>query len=199
MKEKEIMRGQPITFRIPSDTPDQIVKQLQHLKESERRNFSSKIAEFVIEGVNQALSKQKQTITIPLPKSLSKAQKDWLKHEHSEALLGSIVYQLLTNPVRTAALLTSINSNSLEIDEALYLNEEVAAIHELVEEKNYMNNQSVNSNLMDDIEDEVVSTNHDDLDQFDWDTASKDVVDSNQELEEDMDDLLGEFLAQMNK
>lgn len=199
MKEKEIMRGQPITFRIPSDTPDQIVKQLQHLKESERRNFSSKIAEFVIEGVNHALSKQKQTITIPLPKSLSKAQKDWLKHEHSEALLGSIVYQLLTNPVRTAALLTSINSNSLEIDEALYLNEEVAAIHEVVDETNYMDNQSVNSNLMDAIEDEVVSTNHDDLDQFDWDTASKDVVDSNQELEEDMDDLLGEFLAQMNK
>ena len=199
MKDKELMRGQPITFRIPSDTPDQIVKQLQHLKESERRNFSSKIAEFVIDGVNHALSKQKQTITIPLPKSLTKAQKDWLKHEHSEALLGSIVYQLLTNPVRTASLLTSINSNSLEIDEALYLNEEVAASNEVMEETNYKDDQSVKTNLIDAIEDEV-SINNDDLDQFDWDTASKnELVDSNEELEEDMDDLLGEFLAQMNK
>ena len=83
-------RGQPITFRLPSDTSDHTLKQLQKLKEIERRNFSSKIAEFVIEGVNDSHSKDRETITIPLPKGLTKAQRDWLKHEHSEALLGSI-------------------------------------------------------------------------------------------------------------
>ncbi|MFB7138365.1 hypothetical protein ACFCYN_01725 [Gottfriedia sp. NPDC056225] len=193
MNEKELMRGQPITFRIPSDTPDQIVKQLRHLKETERRNFSSKIAEFVMDGVNNSLSKQKQTITIPLPKSLSKAQKDWLKHEHSEALLGNIVYQLLMNPIRTASLLTSINSNSLEIDEALYLNEEVAAVNEIMDETNYKEQTR----------EAETSVNHDDLDleNFDWTTASKNEITTNDddEKEEDMDDLLGEFLAQMNK
>ena len=96
MKEKGLKRGQPITFRIPSDTSDHILKHLQKLKETERRNFSSKIAEFVMEGVSDSLSKQRETITIPLPKGLTKAQRDWLKHEHSEALLGSIVYQLLS-------------------------------------------------------------------------------------------------------
>jgi hypothetical protein len=35
----EVTRGQTISFRIPSDTPDHILKQLQRLKESERRNF----------------------------------------------------------------------------------------------------------------------------------------------------------------
>ena len=54
MTEKGLKRGQPITFRIPSDTSDQTLRQLQKLKEVERRNFSSKIAEFVIDGVNDS-------------------------------------------------------------------------------------------------------------------------------------------------
>ena len=52
-----IQRGQAITFRIPSDTPDHILKQLQKLKETEKRNFSSKIAEFVMDGVSNSLSR----------------------------------------------------------------------------------------------------------------------------------------------
>ena len=54
----EVTRGQTISFRIPSDTPDHILKQLQRLKEAERRNFSSKIAEFALEGVSQFLCKR---------------------------------------------------------------------------------------------------------------------------------------------
>jgi hypothetical protein len=195
MKEKELTRGQPITFRIPSDTPDQIVKHLQRLKENERRNFSSKIAEFVMTGVNDSLSKQRHTITIPLPKGLNKAQKDWLKHEHSEALLGNIVYQLLTNPIRTASLLTSLNSNSLEIDEALYLQEEAKGlepdlepIHSIIQTNDRQESVSIRSNR------------DDDLDNFDWEIASKNEISATEEeIEEDMDSLLGDFLAQMNK
>ena len=67
-------------------------------------------------------------ISIPLPKKLSKAQRDWLKHEHSEALLGGILYQLIIDPVRSTALLASLNSNSLDIDEALYLQEEAVSV-----------------------------------------------------------------------
>ena len=51
----EIQRGQAISFRVPSDTPDHILKHLQKLKETERRNFSSKIAEFVMQGVDRLL------------------------------------------------------------------------------------------------------------------------------------------------
>ena len=91
----EVTRGQTISFRIPSDTPDHILKQIQRLKETERRNFSSKIAEFVVQGVNHSYARDREMITIPLPKRLSKAQRDWLKHEHSEALLGQ--YLLSTN------------------------------------------------------------------------------------------------------
>lgn len=65
----EVQRGQAISFRIPSDTPDHILKHLQRLKDTERRNFSSKIAEFVMQGVSSSVSREKETITIPLPRS----------------------------------------------------------------------------------------------------------------------------------
>ncbi|QUW20437.1 hypothetical protein JSQ81_11245 [Sporosarcina sp. Marseille-Q4063] len=176
MSEKGLKRGQPITFRIPSDTSDHTLRQLQKLKDVERRNFSSKIAEFVTDGVNDSLLKHREAIVIPLPKGLSKAQRDWLKHEHSEALLGSIVYQLLSDPNRTAALFASINSNALEVDDALYLQEETAATVE------------PETNDYNDIGD-------DDLDNFDWTQVTKSEPIA---VEEEIDPL-ADFLAQMNK
>jgi hypothetical protein len=194
-----IQRGQPITFRLPSDTPDHILKQLQKLKETERRNFSSKMAEFVLEGVNNSLSKDKETITIPLPKPLNKEQRNWLRHSHSEALLGSIVYQLLADPVRATTVLASLNSNALDINDALYLQE----------------NETINRKeepFTDDFADEpkkspIISHEddiEDDLMNFDWDKAKQEhlsSVEEHQEIdeEEDIEDLLGDFLAHMNK
>ena len=101
----EIKRGQAITFRIPSNTPDYMLLQLQKLKETEKRNFSSKIAQFVMSGVGSDLHQDKELITLPLPHSLSEIQRDWLKHAQSEALLGSILYELLTNPMRAQSFL----------------------------------------------------------------------------------------------
>ena len=176
MNEKGLKRGQPITFRLPSDTSDHTLRQLQKLKDVERRNFSSKIAEFVIDGVNDSLLKHREAIVIPLPKGLTKAQRDWLKHEHSEALLGSIVYQLMSDPNRTASLFASLNSNALEVDDALYLQEETAAAVE-PETNDYSD--------MDD----------DDLDNFDWSQVTKS---ESKPVEEEVDPL-GDFLAQMNK
>ncbi len=132
----EVKRGQAISFRVPSDTPDHLLKHLQRLKETERRNFSSKIAEFVMQGVGQSLSREKEVLSIPLPHKLTKAQRNWLKHEHSEALLGSIIYQLINDPSRAASLLASLNSHSLNIDDALYLQEEMAMDKPKAEELN---------------------------------------------------------------
>jgi len=200
-KSSEIKRGQAISFRVPSDTPDHIVKHLQRLKETERRNFSSTIAEFVIQGVSHSFSREKETITIPLPKKLTKVQRDWLKHEHSEAMLGSILYQLISDPIRATSLLASLNSNSIDIDEALYLQEELKSVPfpasankvEIpLEEESF---EELAASLEDlDMED--------DLSEFDWDTAKKPEMqpkEDNQEDELDPDDLLGGFLANMNK
>ncbi|MCM3719561.1 hypothetical protein [Fictibacillus phosphorivorans] len=187
----EITRGKTIAFRIPSDTPDHVLKELQKLKETERRNFSSRISEFVMQGVGQTIQKDRETITIPLPKNLNKMQRDWLKHEHSEALLGNIMYQLISNPVRTASLLAALNSNSTDIDEALYLQEEQEDEVTL----NKYDEPAVQPAPIDDFDD-------DDLSQFDWNNAKREEEEPNEEPkdpEKEMEDLLGDFLAHMNK
>lgn len=197
---KEIKRGQAISFRIPSDTPDHLLGHLQRLKELERRNFSSKIAEFVLQGVGQSFSKERETITVPLPHKLSKSQRDWLKHEHSEAVLGSIVYQLLTDPIRTTSLLASLNSNSLDINEALYLQEE------LPNEEVPDTNASLASDYLSALEKKADAEDlsiMDDLDAFDWQKVTKDksitAEEQQADMENDLDSLLGDFLNKMNK
>ncbi|UJL46221.1 hypothetical protein KFZ58_17990 [Virgibacillus sp. NKC19-16] len=180
MSKKSIERGQSITFRVPSDTPDYLLKQLQKLKETERRNFSSEIAQFVLKGVNETYSKERETITIPLPKQLTKEQKSWLKHEHSEALIGTILYQLLNDPMRATTLLASLNSNTSDIDEALYLQEEVASANE---------------------EDKQEADPDFSLDNVDLDALENDIHEKQEEeaeTEED-DDPLGDFFSSMNK
>jgi hypothetical protein len=201
-----IQRGQAITFRLPSHTPDHLIKQLQKLKETERRNFSSKIAEFILEGVSQSLSKERETVTIPLPRKLSKEQRNWLKHSHSEALLGSVVYQLLVDPVRATSVLASLNSHAIDINEALYLQERETT--ELAKKEYKTNSQStinqgekehievsVNNGMDVELEDDLINFN---LEKARLETASS-IEDTNVEMEEDAEDLLGEFLAQMNR
>lgn len=197
-----IQRGQAITFRLPSDTPDHILKQMQKLKETERRNFSSKIAEFVLEGVSTSLSKDRETITIPMPKQLSKEQRNWLKHAHSEAMLGNIVYHLLSDPVRAMSILASLNSNALDIDQALYLQPEPT---EKVEDKFNSNINFSTEPEPEGIQSEFPTDElEDDLMNFDWEQAKQEHVatdeDSVQHVEtESLDDLLGDFLSRMNK
>lgn len=188
----EITRGKTIAFRIPSDTPDHVIKELQKLKETERRNFSSKISEYVLQGVGQDIQRDRETITIPLPKNLSKMQRDWLKHEHSEALLGNILYQLISNPVRTASLLAALNSNATDIDQALYLQEDVEREENSLDQ---YENPVETERSAEDFDD-------DDLSQFDWNSAKRDEPEEKEETEspeQEMEDLLGDFLAHMNK
>lgn len=196
----EVKRGQAISFRVPSDTPDHLLKHLQILKETERRNFSSKIAEFVMQGVGQSLSKEKEVISIPLPHQLTQVQRNWLKHEHSEALIGSIIYQLLADPARAASLLASLNSNALNLDDALYLQEEIATDKPNAEK----------SNMEPDLSTPDQRTSQDEPNKFDdalesftLESLKEDHSEKTEEKEEpsenDLDNLLGDFLAEMNK
>lgn len=200
----EVTRGQTISFRIPSDTPDHILKQLQRLKESERRNFSSKIAEFVVEGVsNTYVGGDREMITIPLPKKISKAQRDWLKHEHSEALLGSIFFQLLADPLRATSLMASLNSNALDIDEALYLQEEIALTHKVSKNLSQDVHYDNQAEMEEPASNDPLNSFEDDLNAFDWEKAKEQYMDTEEEeiIEEigSIDDLLGDFLSSMNK
>ncbi|KQU17427.1 hypothetical protein ASG65_26515 [Bacillus sp. Leaf13] len=175
----EIKRGQAITFRIPSDVSDYTLRQLQKLKETERRNFSSKIAEYVLDGIGQSTHQEREMIALPMPNKLSKSQRDWLKHSHSEAMLGTIMYHLLSDPLRATALLASLNSNV--INEEIYLQDEP--------EEQEQDTKVVQKEI-----------SKKDLDDFDWslDETTQQVEEPEPE-EENLDDLLGDFLDQMNQ
>lgn len=186
-EKKSIERGQSITFRVPSDTPDYLLKQLQKLKETERRNFSSQIAQFVLRGVNETFTKERETVTIPLPKQLTKEQKSWLKHEHSEALIGSIMYQLINDPVRATSLLAALNSNSSTIDEALHLQEEQASTSPIEVEPVQEEEQPVINT-----QDELGDVTLDALDEL----ASDQSAEAEEQEEENP---LGDFFSRMNQ
>ncbi|MTH54674.1 hypothetical protein GKZ89_14825 [Bacillus mangrovi] len=191
--EKRIERGQAITFRVPSDTPDHLLKQLARLKETEKRNFSSRIGEFVMKGVSESLSKERQTLTIPLPRQLTKEQRNWLKHEHSEALLGSMIHQLLADPVRATALLASLNSHTLDPEELILFEEQTAAASEPAP---FPVKAEENTKAAD------WDDSDDDLEGFSFDRVQQEVRNSemeSDETEESADDLLGDFLSSMNK
>ena len=188
-KQSGMKRGQTIAFRIPQDTPDHILKELSKLKEKEKRNFSAKIAGYVIQGVNQSLVKDKETITIPLPRKLTKVQHDWLKHEHSEAMLGSIVYELIQDPLRATSLFAALSKQPVSMDETLFLQED-----ELPQTSEEADGKPVRSG--------GEPPESDDLDAFDWRTAAAEPAPPETgapEKEEDAEDLLGDFLASMNK
>ncbi|WP_110928243.1 hypothetical protein [Bacillus massiliglaciei] len=179
----EIKRGQAITFRIPQDTPDHVLRQLQKLKETERRNFSSKLAEMVLQGVQRSNHQDRELVTLPLPHQLSKSQRDWLKHAHSEALLGTILYNLLSDPLRATALLTSLNGSS-SIPEPEPIREiEKEPVQESAEVKDEANDEL----------DELA------FDDFTWESSESEKAEKPEKPEEQLDDLLGDFLAQMNK
>ncbi|MFJ7752709.1 hypothetical protein ACQKGI_16850 [Peribacillus muralis] len=174
----EIKRGQAITFRIPSDVSDYTLRLLQKLKETERRNFSSKIAEYVLDGVGQATHQDREMIALPMPNKLSKSQRDWLKHSHSEAMLGTIMYHLLSDPLRATALLASLNGN--ELNEEPYLQAEPEE-------------DDPNTAIQEDLPKK-------ELDDFDWSlNASERQEEEPEPEEENLDDLLGDFLDQMNQ
>lgn len=186
MVKKGIERGQSITFRVPSDTPDYLLKQLSKLKETERRNFSSTIAGFVLKGVNESFAKEREVVTIPLPKKLTKEQKSWLKHEHSEAMIGSILYHLLSDPMRATSLLSSLNSNSTNVDEIF------AMENEGNEEDPLQFNKDIDGI---DIPSTIEEDQLDDLDMNMLDIQQRKVE---KDVEEEIDPL-GDFFASMNK
>ncbi len=174
----EIKRGQAITFRVPSDTSDYTLAKLQKLKEIEKRNFSSKIAEFVLEGVGHDSQQSEELITLPLPHRLSKAQRDWLKHAHSEALLGGILYELLMDPMRATALFASLSEHPIQVSTPIVFEKEPEiALSEIALPEIAI-----------------------ELEQFESSEPLEEQSEQQSiEQEEQFDDLLGDFLAQMNK
>jgi hypothetical protein len=166
-------RGHVLSFRLPSDTPDHILKYLQNLKDTEGRKFSKKITGIFFNGI--AASTQQESISIPLHQPLTKEQREWLKHEQTETLIRNVFYQLLSEPT---------SSVEIKVPEMIPTKPTPEPIPPQKEETgNGLQN-------VDDLD------SFDDLDNFQFDFSAQREEEVVEEIE---DDPLGDFFAVMNK
>src|SRR5699024_94310 len=134
-----------------------------------------------------------KTIIIPMPQAITKEQKSWVKHEHSEVLIGTILYQFLSDPMRATSLLASLNSNARPIDEALYLQEDYTT--EETSAQALETDESVDEAPVEQDDDAVMDTL--DMSALFEDVHAEDT--QSIDVDEDDDDAIDDVLANMNK
>lgn len=167
-------RGHVLSFRLPSDTPDHILKYLQNLKDTEGRKFSKCLVEIFFAGIG--VTKEQEGIFIPLHQPLTKAQREWLKHEQSETLLSNLFYQLISEPTASIEVKGIPEAPPPEIIQP--------------EEAPPPPEKGNGLQSIDELDD------FDDLDNFQFDFSAQRETEIVEEIEEDP---LGDFLAAMNK
>ncbi|MFK9119522.1 hypothetical protein ACJEBK_21955 [Peribacillus frigoritolerans] len=92
--------GKTISFRLPSDTPLHVSEYLISRKKKLGRKFSSEIAPIFVKAVSQKAlgNTDSDQITISLPEGLTAEQKEWMNHPNTRALIGQLLYQVVTKP-----------------------------------------------------------------------------------------------------
>ncbi|MGM0890082.1 MAG: hypothetical protein ACQEW5_24790 [Bacillota bacterium] len=94
--------GKTISFRLPSDTPLHVSEYLISRKKELGRKFSSEIAPIFVKAVSQKAlgNTDSDQITISLPEGLTTEQKEWMNHPNTRALIGQLLYQVVTSPTK---------------------------------------------------------------------------------------------------
>jgi hypothetical protein len=108
---KKYAPGETISFRLPADTPQQVIDYLNDRKRVLERKFSSEMAPLFVEAVSKKLQDNSQeALSIPLPTDVSREQKEWLLNPNTRVLIGHLLYQMLKNPAKAVELETSPNT-----------------------------------------------------------------------------------------
>lgn len=85
----------PVSFRLPPDTPESVIEYLTELKGREGRGYSRRIASIFINGVNEEINSTGEKLVINLPGELTKEQREWLNNPMTKKMLGQWIFQLL--------------------------------------------------------------------------------------------------------
>lgn len=92
--------GKVISFRLPNDTPNHVIKHLNARKKKLERRFSAEVASLFIDAVSQkALNiSEKDSISVQLPKRLTEEQKEWLRNPYTRSMISQLLYQIVQKP-----------------------------------------------------------------------------------------------------
>ena len=96
-------------------------------------------------------------------------------------MLGNIVY-LLSDPVRAMSIHASLNSNALDIDQALYLQAE--PMENVKDELNTSTNTHISTEQEENQQDFVVDELEDNLMNFDWEQVKHEHAATEEDSEE---------------
>lgn len=109
MKKKEYKEYHPkdlLQFRLPVDTPPDVIKHLNKLSRKHGRKFGSEIADRLINTIEtEALTNKKgNSIVVPLPEDLTDREKKKLESEEVRILIGQLALQLIREPAKAVRL-----------------------------------------------------------------------------------------------
>lgn len=109
MKKKEYKEYRPkdlLQFRLPVDTPSDVIKHLNKLSRKHGRKFGSEIADRLINTIEtEALTAKKgNSIVVPLPEDLTDREKKKLASEEVRILIGQLALQLIREPAKAVRL-----------------------------------------------------------------------------------------------
>ncbi|MBL4952147.1 hypothetical protein JK635_07970 [Neobacillus sp. YIM B02564] len=92
---KPIAKGQVLSFRLPIDTPNEVIQWLNECKE--KGVLGKTIAQLVIHSFR---TKQEniEPVTIHLPSSLTDNEKSWLALPETKEVLGALLFRLIQSP-----------------------------------------------------------------------------------------------------
>ncbi len=92
--------GKVVSFRLPSDTPKNILEYLNAEKEKNGRGFGTELAHLLMEGIESRTKKIGNEVLIPLPDNLSESQKNWLREETTKQILVQWLFQIMSGSIQ---------------------------------------------------------------------------------------------------
>lgn len=127
--------GKVVSFRLPHETPIDVLNFLTDLKEEHQRKFSSEIADRFVATMQEELAgkpkkKFDKSLSIPIPEDLTPEEIKYLQNHRTKAIIGQLLVQLLKDP--TAEI--KINSS-----------EEEKIINKEEPKKSFVNDQKLQS------------------------------------------------------
>lgn len=97
MKYKPVKAGDVFSFRLPKNTPEDQIKALNKMRNKLERDFGKEIAPLFMEAVVN-YTKASETVTVPLPRKLTRPEREKFNDIHVKHLIGHIVFQLILTP-----------------------------------------------------------------------------------------------------
>lgn len=108
--------GDPITIRLPANTPVYVLDGLNHIKSQGSGQFSRIVTPHILQGLKDMLRPRDNTITVNIPKdNLSAEQIEWIESPVTQKMIVQLLLQSVNGNMEST--FTNAISNTSEVQE----------------------------------------------------------------------------------